>query len=188
MPKRCVVIGASGGIGSAFVDHLLARDCVEQVYGFARSLVREPSRAEDFCQEAFVRLLERQASLDLSRPLLPLLLTIVRNLVISDARRSQPLSLDSWSREESGAYEPEDNAAEHPVLRLERIEECERLQHAMQQLPQKWRAALYLREGLAMSYRELGGVLEASEDTVRTLLHRARTRLASLLSQRNPRP
>ena len=37
MPKRCVVIGASGGIGSAFVDHLLSRDTVERVYGFARS-------------------------------------------------------------------------------------------------------------------------------------------------------
>ena len=36
-PKRCVVVGASGGIGSAFVDHLLARESVEQVYGFSRS-------------------------------------------------------------------------------------------------------------------------------------------------------
>lgn len=40
IPKRCVVVGASGGIGSAFVDHLLARDSVEQVYGFARSMSR----------------------------------------------------------------------------------------------------------------------------------------------------
>ncbi|MEP1207027.1 MAG: SDR family NAD(P)-dependent oxidoreductase [Rhizobiaceae bacterium] len=31
------MIGASGGIGSAFVDHLLARDSVEKVYGFSRS-------------------------------------------------------------------------------------------------------------------------------------------------------
>ncbi|NRB29550.1 MAG: SDR family NAD(P)-dependent oxidoreductase [Rhizobiaceae bacterium] len=36
-PKRCVVVGASGGIGAGFVEHLLARDSVEQVYGFARS-------------------------------------------------------------------------------------------------------------------------------------------------------
>lgn len=45
MPKRCVVVGASGGIGSAFVDHLLARDSVEQVYGFARSTPR-PANSE----------------------------------------------------------------------------------------------------------------------------------------------
>ena len=41
VPKRCVVVGASGGIGSAFIDHLLARESVERVYGFARS---EPQR------------------------------------------------------------------------------------------------------------------------------------------------
>lgn len=36
-PRTCVVIGASGGIGSAFVDHLLARNGVEKVIGFSRS-------------------------------------------------------------------------------------------------------------------------------------------------------
>ena len=36
-PKRCVVFGASGGIGSAFVSHLLKDDNVDRVYGFSRS-------------------------------------------------------------------------------------------------------------------------------------------------------
>ena len=36
-PKRCVVFGASGGIGSAFVAHLLENDHVDRVYGFSRS-------------------------------------------------------------------------------------------------------------------------------------------------------
>ena len=36
-PKRCVVFGASGGIGSAFVLHLLKDDNVDRVYGFSRS-------------------------------------------------------------------------------------------------------------------------------------------------------
>ncbi|MEP0943268.1 MAG: SDR family NAD(P)-dependent oxidoreductase [Rhizobiaceae bacterium] len=37
-PKRCIVIGANGGIGSAFIEHLLARDDVKSVYGFSRSI------------------------------------------------------------------------------------------------------------------------------------------------------
>lgn len=36
-PTRCVVVGASGGIGSAFVRGLLAKPGVERVYGLSRS-------------------------------------------------------------------------------------------------------------------------------------------------------
>lgn len=36
-PKTCVVIGASGGIGAAFVELLVNRDGVETIFGFSRS-------------------------------------------------------------------------------------------------------------------------------------------------------
>lgn len=35
-PHRCAVIGSTGGIGSAFVEHLLGRDGVEQIYCLSR--------------------------------------------------------------------------------------------------------------------------------------------------------
>ena len=44
-PKRCVVVGASGAIGRAFVEQLLRRPDVELVYGLSRSAVEvEDSR------------------------------------------------------------------------------------------------------------------------------------------------
>lgn len=36
-PKTCVVLGATGGIGRAFADHLVARDSVERVLCLSRS-------------------------------------------------------------------------------------------------------------------------------------------------------
>lgn len=36
-PVRAVVLGASGGIGHAFTEHLLAQETIEHVYAFARS-------------------------------------------------------------------------------------------------------------------------------------------------------
>ena len=36
-PKRCVVVGANGGIGAAFVQHLLEQNSVETIYCTSRS-------------------------------------------------------------------------------------------------------------------------------------------------------
>ena len=42
-PARCVVVGASGGIGRAFVENLSMRDDVEVVYALSRAGKHEPS-------------------------------------------------------------------------------------------------------------------------------------------------
>ena len=50
-PKNCVVIGASGGIGSAFVRHLLKRDSVERVFaGSTRADYTHPDPRVTPCQ------------------------------------------------------------------------------------------------------------------------------------------
>ncbi|MEO1397690.1 MAG: SDR family NAD(P)-dependent oxidoreductase [Pseudomonadota bacterium] len=41
--KRAVVVGASGGLGEAFVDHLVVRPGIEQVYALSRSGVTHAS-------------------------------------------------------------------------------------------------------------------------------------------------
>jgi RNA polymerase sigma-70 factor (ECF subfamily) len=143
-------------------------------YGFALALTRCPTRAEDLCQEAFLRLLEREEEVDRSRSLRPLILTIVRNLFVSETRRPVLRALD-------GGPEPRDRAAVGPDEAASRREEIDAVRRALAELPPDWRAALYLRDGLDLSYREVGEVLDKSVDVVRVTLHRARRRVRGLL-------
>lgn len=152
-----------------------------RVLGFARSLVGEPALAEDLCQEAYLRLMERADRIDFERSVLPLLLTIVRNLAVSEFRRERPGSLPG---NEDGDFDVQDEKAEDPAQLASRAESHSTLRDALGCLPKNWRAALYLKDGLSFSYRQIGEIIESSEDTVRTMLHRARQRLRQLLSER----
>src|SRR5262245_65003978 len=64
-----------------------------QAFGLAYQLCRNRAEAEDLCQEAFVRFYSTTRAFDRSRPLLPFLLAIVRNLARSAARRPRMESL-----------------------------------------------------------------------------------------------
>jgi len=60
-------------------------------------------------------------------------------------------------------------------------EEIERIECAIDRLPEAYREVI-LHVGIAgLSYREAGRLLEKGEDSVRQLIHRARARLATLL-------
>jgi RNA polymerase sigma-70 factor (ECF subfamily) len=57
-----------------------------------------------------------------------------------------------------------------------------RLRMALQTLPAPYRAVMFLREMEGLSTREVASVLEISEDSVKTRLHRARVQLQMTLN------
>jgi RNA polymerase sigma-70 factor (family 1) len=52
-------------------------------------LVKDEEKAKDIVQECFLRLWENREKVDLSKDLLPLLVTYIRNLLIDDFRKTQ---------------------------------------------------------------------------------------------------
>jgi RNA polymerase sigma-70 factor, ECF subfamily len=156
----------------------IALDLWPRVFGFARSLTGDGSRAEDLCQETYLRFFGMKRPVDRSRSILPLLLTIVRNLVRDEARRPQPESLEIAAM---GGKSPAAPADRNPAGSAARREERDNLRDALSRLSPLWRSVLYLRDGLGFSYREIAGVVERTEDTVRVTLHRARQRMRELL-------
>ena len=147
--------------------------------GLARSLLGDPARAEDVCQEAFLRLAKRAEEIDRGRPLRPLVLTIVRNLALSELRRLRPTSLEGAI--EDGATPPiaKGRAPDEAVGRAELVR---RMRRALDRLPPAWRAYLYLREGLGLSPAQIAEVMEATPGVIRTTLHRARLRVREFMA------
>ncbi|MFN0056978.1 MAG: RNA polymerase sigma factor [Planctomycetota bacterium] len=162
-----------------------ALDHWPRLHGFAAAITKDSTRADDLCQTAYLRLLERANTIDFDRPVLPLLLTIVQREAASEARRArpQPLPADDGERGTALVADSGGEPSELAEIAERRVD----IRTALETLPDSWRAALYLKDGLGCSYREIGEVIDASSDTVRTMLHRARRRLRALWTERTAR-
>jgi len=144
---------------------------------YARSLVRDPSRAEDLVQECFYRLLRKAADYDLERDGTKLLFKAISNLCINQATREKALvSLDT-SENDDGPLPVADRAALRPDAIAQSRELEGAVQQALQTLPPLQRAAVELR-ALGMSKVEIAETLGITTTNAGVLVHRGRQALA----------
>jgi len=146
-----------------------------RVFALAFSFLRDRDAAEDVAQEVFVRLWRALPRYDGRASLSTWIYTITRNASVSAlrARRTEssledPLVLQAV--EESAAEVPDDAAADRAsLLRL------------VDSLPEKQRQVVILFYMDERSHEEVSEMLAMPVGTVKTLLHRARARLAELV-------
>jgi RNA polymerase sigma-70 factor (ECF subfamily) len=146
---------------------------------YARSLVRDPSRAEDVVQECLYQLLRRAAHYDLERDGVKLLFRAISNRCINQAAREKALrSLDSAGAAEGGPLPVADRLALRPeqVLQYRELEDAVR--RALRRLPALQRAAVELR-ALGLSKEEIAAALGVSATNAGVLAHRGRAALAA---------
>jgi RNA polymerase sigma-70 factor (ECF subfamily) len=147
---------------------------------YARSLVSDPSRAEDVVQECFYRLLRKAADYDLERDGVKLLFKAISNLCINQATREKTLlSLDAPAPNDDPIPVP-DRAALRPDVAAQGRELEAAVQQALGALPQLQRAAVELR-ALGMSKAEIADALGVSPTHAGVLVHRGRHALARAL-------
>jgi RNA polymerase sigma factor (sigma-70 family) len=142
---------------------------LEDLWRYARVLTRDDSDADDLVQEALTRALTLAHTFDDSQPILPWLLTIVRNTFFSgviranaEKRRAQkyavladPLLLPSQ---------------EHSV-------ELSNVRRALLALPTEQAEVLHLVGVLGFSYSDTAEVLKVPIGTIMSRLSRARAAL-----------
>lgn len=148
---------------------------------YARSLVRDSSRAEDVVQECFYRLLRRANEYDLERDGVKLLLKAVSNLCINQATREKALlSLDSAADPDDGPVTLADPTALSPELVAQHRELQDAVRDGLQTLPPLQRAAVELR-ALGLSKEEIAEALNVSATNAGVLVYRGRQALARAL-------
>lgn len=142
----------------AFIFHMLKSARLENL-------------AEDLCQETFYKAYRSLRTFrEVEASFSTWLYTIARNTVLSELRKHKASQV---SLEESG-IQPQvatESLPEHTVLRYEKVS---MVRKAINNLPEKQRSALILREYDQLDYQEIANIMGQTVSSVKSLLFRAR--------------
>jgi len=137
----------------AFIYHMLKSSNME-------------SMAEDLCQETFYKAYRSlQTFREVEASFSTWLYTIARNTVLSELRKQK---MQQISLEDSGV-QPQvsaDSQPEHSILRHEKVS---MVRQAINNLPEKQRSALILREYYQLDYQEIASILGQTVSSVKSL-------------------
>ena len=159
---------------------------LDQLYGAALRMTRNPADAEDLVQETFVKAFAAFASFTEGTNLKAWLFRILTNSFINTYRKKQRQpyqtgtdDLDDWQMQHTQAYAT-------GQLRSAEAEALDRLPNAvindaLAQVPEDFRVAVYLADVEGFSYKEIADIMDTPIGTVMSRLHRGRKLLRGLL-------
>lgn len=142
----------------------------EKLFRLALRITINPAEAEDVVQETMIKVWNRRANWDAIENIEHFCLTICRNLALDKNRHmdSQALSLDN-------EIEPVDHShhanPEEQAVQRDRIQLVRRL---INQLPEKQRTCMQLRDIEGKSYKDIATILSITEEQVKINIFRAR--------------
>jgi RNA polymerase sigma-70 factor, ECF subfamily len=150
---------------------------IPQLRTFAISLCRDRVYAEDLVQETLLRACNNMARFEPETNMTAWLITILRHHFYAEYRKRRREVPDV-----DGIY------ADTLVAQPEQFARAEygELRRALDKLPHEMRDAIVLIAGSGASYDEAARICGCAVGTVKSRVHRARARLAELLSINNP--
>ena len=148
------------------------------VYSIAMTIMRNPSDAADLTQDAFIRLMRALPSYRAETKFTTWLYRLVVNLGLDELRR-RSRRIDPITLDEDAAPDPADpSLSADPLYRATTTEDAERVRKALQELPISQRLALTFYYFEDMPYEEIARAMDVPLNTVKSHIHRAKTKLA----------
>ncbi|WP_082677955.1 sigma-70 family RNA polymerase sigma factor [Leucobacter chromiiresistens] len=161
---------------------------LDQLYGAAMKMTRNPQDAQDLVQETFLKAFSAFASFQEGTNLKAWLYRIMTNSYINTYRKRQREphlgavdELEDWQL----------GGAESTTAMSSRSAEAEAIDRtpdsvvttALNALPEDFRIAVYLADVEGFSYQEIADIAEVPIGTVMSRLHRGRARLRKALGE-----
>ncbi len=156
-----------------------------RLYNCVYRMVHNTECSEDLVQETFLRVYRNRHNYKAISNLSTWIYTIALNLARSELRkrkRRQFFSLNAKPHENSsreGIDLPDMRAG--PGDHLEQNELGRAIQHAIDQLPEKYKTVIVLRDIEELSYEQIGEILRCPTGTVKSRVNRGRLRLQEML-------
>ncbi len=139
------------------------------VFRAARSVLRDPSLAEDVTQETFVRLYKNIGSITDSEMLRPWLIRVALNLAKNTVRGN----IRANTREENYVKETAENSVHSVEAEFEQKREINEINRVLEKIREPHRSCLVLKQQ-GLSYREIAESLSLNEKSIGQYVARAR--------------
>ena len=168
--------GENSGFETAALEH------VDALYGYAMTLTRDKSEAEDLVQETYLRAVRAANQPAPEGNLKAWLFVIMRNAWLNVMRhKHNGLRIFEFDGDEQTSGTANDATSNPHVVYLRKLER-QQVRDAIAELPDAYREIVLLRDIEGFSYQEIATVLNCPAGTVMSRLGRARARLREALS------